>query len=179
MSNLVKRAAIVGGMDAAGALISAGLGAKIADTTVGKRLTALALSTVAESASGAAGEAGAEVATGQPLQPGQIIGEAIGELPSGVVELPAAAAGVHAGGRAKPTVEIEPQPVSEPAQPTAAGMPPVEPTAAEAPPPGQPVTPTEPAPPPPGAAPAGRPPTPGAALPLRPGVDTSPTGRRA
>lgn len=76
------RAGIIGVADAA----TAGIGSKIAALPGTGMVKKELLGTGVQMVGGAGGEAAAEVATGQELQPGAILGEAVGELGSGAVE---------------------------------------------------------------------------------------------
>lgn len=67
-------------------------GRQSAMRTFGEGLRETGVGTVREGALGGAGEALAQVATGQPLDPGQIAAEALGETAGAVVSVPAAAA---------------------------------------------------------------------------------------
>ncbi len=86
MQHSQVRAAIVGAFDAA----SGGLTGKLVEKPVEgvlKELGRDALGTGIQMAGGAGGELGAEVATGEPIQPGNIAGEMLGEAGQGAVEV--------------------------------------------------------------------------------------------
>jgi hypothetical protein len=102
------RAAVIGVFDAvtghvAGAVM--GPAARNIASAPLKAVTHAAGSSAIEGIGGATGEAAAEVATGQPLDPGQILAEGVGEVVPGIAE--AAAAGVHAGKFKAPVTEVD------------------------------------------------------------------------
>jgi len=85
-SNMTKRALIVGGADAAAAMVTGLLGKGMINSSLSEKLMRLTGGLGVNVAGGAGGEAGAEYATGQELQPGTIAGAGVAALPGTLLE---------------------------------------------------------------------------------------------
>jgi hypothetical protein len=94
----MKRAAVVGGVDAISGLIGAKNLAPGMSSAIAREATNAAIQLPTQAALGAAGEAGGQLAMGQELQPREIAAEAAGELVTAPVEIAGAAI---AGARAE------------------------------------------------------------------------------
>lgn len=161
--NVLKRAAIIGGADAVAGGLSGLAGSKLASKTLLSKLGAVGAGAAIEGIGGGVGELGAEVATGQDIQPSAILGEILGELPGGAMS--AAAALGNAGFRRAFGLDAPvPQPVQPPAEEVPA-TPDFELMPAPPPAPGQPGSPASAA----GAGPA-------PALPPETGAGPTPGG---